>query len=319
MTRYLVPGSLIAVAAIWGTTFVVVADAISAYPMYAFLAWRFGVATVAFVLFFPGTLKKLDAPNLRRGFVAGLLLTAGYVFQTWGLVPAAQGGTTPARAAFLTGMYVIIVPLIQAVWLRSLPRKATLGGAALAFGGLWLLSGIGGASGQWVLGDSLVLICAFAYSLHMLALGSTDDRHDTLALTLVQLATVTIVTAAVSLVREDAGLPSQPRVMFAIVVCGVLASTLAFVIQTWAQRRMQPSRVALILVTEPAFGGLFGWWIAGAWPIREVIGAVLMLGGMIVSEVVAGVAGPEEHIEFEPAMEGMPAPVIEDPDGARHG
>lgn len=309
--RWAVPAALVGVAAIWGGTFVVVSDAIAAYPMYAFLAWRFALATVSFVAFFPRVLKRLDSANLRAGTVAGLLLAAGYIFQTWGLAGATR--TTPARAAFLTGLYVIIVPLMQAVLLRRRPRKATLLGAALALGGLWLLSGIGGGGAGWVSGDTLVVVCALAYSVHMIVLGSTDERHDTLALTLVQLVVVTLVTGAISLLKhESAGLPTRTDVIVAIVVCGVLASALAFVVQTWAQRRMQPARVALILVMEPAFGGLIGWAAAGAWPLREVLGAALMMGGMVTSEAVAAMAPASDHVEFEPAVEGIPAPVVDE-------
>jgi drug/metabolite transporter (DMT)-like permease len=300
---------LVGVAGIWGFTFVIVADAISRYPMFAFLAWRFAVASVSFVVLFPRVLRKLDAQNLRMGLLAGLLLSAGYIFQTWGLAP--DVGTTPARAAFITGLYVIIVPLLQAVYLRKLPRKATLAGAGMALAGLWLLSDAG-PGGGWSTGDALVAICAVAYSLHMIALGSTDERHDTAALTLIQLLTVAVVCGVISLLRENASMPTDGYVWFAILVCGVLASAVAFVVQTWAQRRIPPSRVALILVTEPAFGGLFGWWTAGVWPIREVIGAAMMLGGMITSEAVAAMAPQAEGVTFEPAMEGMPAPVLDD-------
>jgi drug/metabolite transporter (DMT)-like permease len=307
--RWGVPAALIGVAGIWGFTFVLVADAIARYPMYGFLAWRFAVAAVAFVVMFPRVLRRLDVANLSKGLAAGALLTAGYIFQTWGLAP--DVGTTPARAAFITGLYVIIVPLLQAIWLRRLPRVATLLGAGLALGGLWLLSGAG-QSGQWSTGDSLVAVCAVAYSLHMIVLGSTDERHDTAALTFVQLLVAATVCSAISLLTEKPALPSDSFVWIAIVLCGVLASAVAFVVQTWAQRRIPPSRVALILVTEPAFGGLFGWTVAGVWPIREVMGAALMLGGMITSEVVAASAPAEEYVAFEAAVQGMPAPLVED-------
>ncbi len=308
LERFAVPAALVGVAVVWGGTFVLVADAIARYPMFAFLGWRFAVASVAFVIMFPRVFRRLDRANLSMGLVAGVLLTAGYVFQTWGLAP--DVGTTPARAAFITGLYVVIVPVIQAVWLRRLPRRANIFGVVLALAGLWLLSGAGGA-GQWNTGDTLVAICAVAYSLHMIVLGSTDERHDTAALTLVQLLTCAVLCGSISVAVERPGLPTDPVVIFAIVLCGVLASALAFVIQTWAQRRMPPSRVALILVTEPAFGGLFGWTVAGVWPIREVLGASLMLGGMITSEVVAA-AAPGEHVTYGAAMEGMPAPVLDD-------
>lgn len=288
-----------------------VADAIARYPMFAFLGLRFAIATIAFAVLFPKSLRRLDRANLTKGLVAGVFLTAGYVFQTWGLAP--HIGTTPARAAFITGMYVILVPLMQAALLRRVPRKSTMFGAALAAGGMWLLSGIGGdAASHWVTGDTLVLICAVAYSVHMIILGGTDERHDTAALTLVQLATIAVACGAISLVTEKPSLPTSAFVWGAIVLCGVLASAFAFVVQTWAQRRIPPSRVALILVMEPAFGGLFGWAISGIWPVREVIGATLMLGGMVASEAMAAFATPAERIELEPALEGMPAPVLEE-------
>jgi drug/metabolite transporter (DMT)-like permease len=277
--------------------------------MYGFLAWRFGVATVAFIALYPRVVKKLDRPNLTWGLLAGVFLSAGYIFQTWGLDGATA--TTPARAAFITGLYVILTPLFQAVLLRKVPRKSTLLGAAIALGGLWLLSGIGAASGGWVLGDTLVVICAVAYSVHMIVLGSTRDAHDVMALTFVQLATVTVVCTLISAVKEQPGLPTNPAVIWAIVLTGVLASALAFVIQTWAQSKLPPARVALILVMEPAFGGAIGWAVAGLWPIREVLGAAAMLSGMIVSEVVAAMAPASEGIAFGPAVEGMPVPVAE--------
>jgi drug/metabolite transporter (DMT)-like permease len=304
-----VAAALVAVAAVWGTTFVLVADTVARYPMFGFLGLRFLVATVSFVALYPRVLKRLSRDNLKMGLIAGVLLSGGYIFQTWGLAP--DVGTTPARAAFITGLYVVIVPLLQAVWLRRMPRAATAIGAGLAFAGLWFLSGAG-AGGGWSTGDTLVAVCALAYSLHMIALGSTDERHDTAALTLIQMATTAVICSGISLVVEKPGLPTDPFVWVSIVFTGVVASTVAFVIQTWAQRRIPPARVALILVTEPAFGGLFGWSMAGVFPPREVVGAALMLGGMIVSEAVAAVTGADEHVTYEAAVQGMPVPVIED-------
>ena len=134
--------------------------------------------------------------------MAGVLLAGGYIFQTWGLDGATR--TTPARAAFITGLYVVITPLLQAVLLRRRPRRSTLLGGAIALAGLWFLSGIGSDSGGWVFGDTLVVICAVVYSLHIIVLGSTGERHDVSALTLIQLGTVALVCGAISLVREQA-------------------------------------------------------------------------------------------------------------------
>lgn len=307
--------SLIAISAIWGGTFVLVSDAIESYPMYAFLGWRFALATVAFVAFFPRSLKRLDRANLSAGLVAGVFLTLGYIFQTWGLDGATR--TSPARAAFITGLYVVFVPVAQALFLRRRPKGGTVVGVAMAVCGLWLLSGVG-FDLTWSLGDGLVVVAAAAYAVHMLILAWTDERHDTVALTLVQLATVAVITGAISLGTEHASLPNNGLVIFAIVVCGVLASALAFAAQTWAQRRMPPARAALILVLEPAFGGLFGWSVAGLWPLKEVAGACLMIGGMITSEIVSARAGAGEHVEFEAAVEGIPALMLDDRDATQH-
>ncbi|NTW28017.1 MAG: DMT family transporter [Coriobacteriia bacterium] len=305
--KYGVQTALIVVAAIWGCTFVVVADAIALYPMYGFLFWRFAVAALAFVVFFPAVLRRMSAVSVRRGLVAGLLLSAGYIFQTLGLDGATR--TTPARAAFITGLYVVFTPLLQAVVLRKRPRKSTMLGGVIALSGLWILSGIG-AGGGWVLGDTFVAICALAYSVHMIVLGMTDETHDIGVLTLVQLVTVALVCGVISVVRERPPLPTQLSVIMAILVCGVLASAFAFVVQTWAQSKLAPSRVALILVTEPAFGGVFGWAVAGVWPIREILGAATMFAGMIVAEAMAAMAPSAEKMGFEPAVEGIPAPIM---------
>lgn len=307
--RFGVQTALLAVAVIWGWAFVAVADAIERCPMYSFLAWRFALASVAFVVFYPKVLKRLTAENIRMGLIAGVLLSAGYILQTWGLDGA--GRTTPARAAFITGLYVVMTPLVQAVLLRRRPRTATLLGGGIALAGLWVLSGIGSSTGGWAAGDTLVVLCAVAFTAHIIALGSTHEGHDVAALTLVQLATVAAVCAVISAFKERAPLPTDSSVIVAIIVTGVFASALAFVVQTWAQRELPPARVALILVTETAFGGFFGWAASSTPPpAAELVGAALMFVGLIVSEAVAAMSTAEPPVTLEPVVEGMPPVVL---------
>lgn len=315
--QFLAVAALFGVALAWGTTFVVVADAVADYPVYAFLALRFAIASVAFVLFFPRVMGKLTKPNIQFGIVAGLILTAGYVLQTMGLLPPEAGGTTPARTAFLTGMYVVIVPMVQAIWKKRFPGAGTSVGMILAICGLWAFSGISmGAGGStWSMGDTLVLLSAVAYSAHMLLLGRSDYRHNTLALTLVQLLTVFVACSVMSVVtQEHAGIPTTWNVWFALLVCGILASALAFAVQTWAQRILPASRVALILISEPALGGLFGWWVASHAPVHEIIGAALMLAGMVVSESLQARTKTREARRLKRAVEGMPIYVDREPE-----
>ncbi len=303
LRRYGIQLALVGVAITWGATFVTVKDAVSQYPLYSFLALRFVIAVVAFVLLFPRSVGRIRRSTLRAGLLAGLFLTAGYIFQTWGLQ-----GTTASKAAFITGMFVVITPMMQAVLLRRVPRTATIIGALAAVVGLWLLSG--GTAGEWTPGDTRVLLCAVAYSCHLITLGAVGAKHDVGALTFVQLAVVALACGAIAVLTESAGLPTEQSVWVALLVTGVLASAVAFAVQTYAQRYIPPARTALILVTEPAFGGLFGWLAGETLGVQGLAGAVLILAGMAASEVLAARAPASERVGLEPALEGMPAPVV---------
>jgi drug/metabolite transporter (DMT)-like permease len=295
----------VGVAIVWGGTFVMVKDAVARYPFYGFLGWRFWVAVIAFVAIFPKTLIRLKSSTIGVGLLAGAFLCAGYIFQTWGLQD-----TSASKAAFITGMFVVITPIMQAVILRRLPRGATALGAMVAVAGLWLLSG--GAQGGWNVGDTRVLLCAVAYSAHMIVLGSLGRDHEVMPLTLVQLVTTAVVCTGISLATEPFALPPDTYVWGAIALTGVVASAIAFAVQTYAQRHISPSRTALILISEPAFGGLFGWLAGEALGITGLAGAALILGGMALAEVVASRNPAEETIVHEPALEGPSVAMIEE-------
>lgn len=306
LRRYWIQAALIGVAVVWGATFIVVKDAVAAYPLYSFLTLRFGIAVLAFVAIFPRAFAKLDLPTVGVGLLAGAFLCAGYIFQTWGLQ-----GTSASKAAFITGMFVVITPVMQAVLLRAVPRTATIIGVLLAVLGLWLLSG---ASAQgWNIGDTRVFLCAVAYSAHMIVLGGPGRRHDALALTFVQLAATTVVCGAMALMLErPLVMPSTTQVWVALVITGVLASAVAFAVQTYAQRHIPPARTALILISEPAFGGLFGWIAGESLGLRGLSGAALILGGMVFAELVGAADAARAGVVLEPSLEGPSVPVIQD-------
>jgi len=300
-----IAAALVAVAAMWGGTFVTVQSAVERYPLYGFLGWRFAVATVAFVALFPSSVRTLDRRTWQVGLLAGAFLTAGYVFQTWGLE-----ATTASKAAFITGMFVVMTPMLQALLLRRPPRFWTLAGVGLAVAGLWCLSG--GSLGGWNVGDTRVLACALAYSAHMIVLGGPGRRVNVLPLTFVQLASVAVVTGAVSMVTERPPFPTDPLVLAAIGFTGIFASAVAFAVQTYAQQHISPTKTALILITEPAFGGLFGWIAGERIGIGGVAGAAFILGGMLVSEVLGARTAAGGEIAVEPALEGPPVPLPEE-------
>ena len=307
--RLLLTAALVAVAAVWGATFVMVRDAVAVYPVFSFLGWRFAIATLAFAALFPSTFGRMNRRVVLTGIGAGLLLTGGYVFQTLGLAP---GMTTPGRAAFITGMFVVITPIMQALFLRRMPRWTAWVGVASAVAGLWLLSGGGGGTG-WNLGDTYVLLCAVVYSGHIIVLGSLGHGHDTLPLTFVQLATVTVVCGVAGAVTERAAPPTGASLWIALLVTGVFASAIAFAVQTQAQKHLSPTRTALVLICEPAFGGLFAWILVGErLSPQGIAGALLILAGMVASDVLgAVVAGRGEPEVLEMSLEGPPGLVAE--------
>ena len=287
--------ALVSVAMVWGATFVLTQHAIADFDVFTFLAWRFFIASLAFGVFFLKPLlrafRRAGRSSVRIALVAGVFLALGYVFQTFGMIPASQGGTTPARTAFITGLFVVFVPLGQWVLTRRRPRMTVLVGVVLAVIGLYLLSGMSvlSSSQGWVWGDSMVLICAVAYAVHMLVLGRTTTTDSTVLLTFIQLVVVLAICVTMSLFTGKAGaLPQGYPLWFALIVCGVFASAYAFAVQTWAQTIMQPAQVALTLIMEPVFGGLFGWFSAGNAPKNEVIGALFLLGAMLFAELRMG-------------------------------
>lgn len=307
LRTYGVQLALIGVAAVWGGTFVTVKDAVARYPyLYTFLAFRFAIAVVAFAVVMPSAVRLMTRKTFAVGLLAGLFLTGGYVFQTWGLQD-----TSASKAAFITGMFVVMTPVMQAVLLRRPPARMTVLGIVLAVAGLWLLSG--GDAGGWNVGDTRVLLCALAYSAHMIVLGGPGRDHDARPFTLVQLATVAVVCGAVSLATErPVALPADLPVWGALLFTGVLASAAAFAVQTYAQRFISPSKTALILITEPVFGGVFGYLAGERLGVGGLVGSALILAGMVVAEVVGGREVEAGEAVFGPGIEGPPVPLTDD-------
>lgn len=289
--------ALLLVTLIWGATFVMVKDAVSAFPVFSFMAIRFALAAAALLpltiwrrrqlaaadpagpftgrhLLSGGRLRRLAVPSL----LIGGALFAGYSFQTAGLTL-----TTPAKTGFITGLSVVIVPLAAALLLRQAPGRNTWIGVTLATLGLALLSLT--ADLRIEPGDLLVLGCAFSFAAHILLTGHFAPRHDPLALTLGQVLTVALFSGAAALVF-DAPAPLTGRVIFAAAFTGLLATAAAFGIQTIAQRFTTATHTALIFAAEPVFAGLFSFVLIGELlGPRQVIGCGLILAGMMVAEV----------------------------------
>jgi drug/metabolite transporter (DMT)-like permease len=268
--------ALVGVCAIWGLTFTMVQDAIAILPAFAFLTYRFAAATAIVAVVFRHRLAALPREGWYAALLMGCLLAAGYVFQTLGLEH-----TSPSDAGFITGLMVVFTPVMGALLLRQhITRLAWVAAGVSAFG-LYLLSGVGG---QFTLrGNGLVLLCAISFAAHILATDRATHRFDTGALLAVQLGVAALVPFVLALATGDLETPHGGKVWLALVVTAVFASALAFFVQTYAQRHAPPARTALILASEPAFAGLFGYFLAG-----DRLTAIAWLGaGLIMSAIIA--------------------------------
>lgn len=277
--RYRWELALVGVCAIWGWTFVLVRDAVARTPPFLFLTLRFAVAAV--VLASVGAFSGLRRADVRVGVVTGCALFAGYATQTVG-----QQYTTPSNAGFITGLFVVFTPLLGALVLRALPSFASVAGAALATGGLFLLAAKEGL--RLARGDVLILVTAVAFAAHILLIGRLGRTIPAKRFAAVQIATACVASAIWSGVAERVAPGSSGTVWTAIVVTGVLATAAAFLIQTRAQQEIPPVRTAVILTAEPVFAGLFGFLLAGdRLGARGYAGAALIVAGILAAELFA--------------------------------
>lgn len=262
--------ALVGVTAVWGLTFTVVRDAVARYDVLGFLTIRFALASLVLA---PIGLRRLTRAGGRAAVVVGLALAGGYLLQTIGLK-----STTPTLSGLITGLFVVFAPLCNRLLfgVRLSARAWVATGTSLF--GLGLLTGSGTTPPNW--GDALTLGCALCFGLHIALLDRTANHHDTVGLAAGQLLTATIVFGVAWVATTDPHLPPV-QVWPAVLVCGVVASALAFLVQTAAQRELPAIEVALILALEPAFAVLFGWLLAGdrLTPVQWC-GAVLMLAAL---------------------------------------
>jgi drug/metabolite transporter (DMT)-like permease len=226
-------------------------------------------------------LRGLGRAGLVAGAGAGALLGAGYVLQTLGLERTSVSG-----AGFITGMYVVLTPLIALALFRFRVGGAVWGGVALATVGLAMLAGIHAGSAT---GDLLVLAAAAVYSLQIVLMERYAPLYDPFAFTLVEML---VAFAGLSIAAiPNASVPRGWTVWGALIVTGVFASALGFLVQTWAQRRTSATRTALVFTLEPVWAALFGYTLAG-----DRLGAVgwggcaLIMAGIVLAEPAAAAA-----------------------------
>jgi drug/metabolite transporter (DMT)-like permease len=285
---WIADSGLLLVAFIWGTTFVVVQEAIATIPPLAFNGWRFLAGALALLITYiwvPNKKKSdISIKMIGNGVLLGTILYIGYGTQTLGLLY-----TTSSKAAFITGLSVVLVPLLSYLILKQRPKKTALLGVLFSTAGLYFLTLVGPLSLNR--GDGLALICAFAFGLHIILTAKLTPFYSSFLLTIVQLLTVSLLSllSGSLLNGVSATFDLTPfkhgNVLFACLFTAVFATALAFLFQTRLQRYTTPTHVGLIFIMEPVFAALTAVvWSHESLTYSVEFGAFLILFGMVLAE-----------------------------------
>jgi len=269
----------------WGVTFTVVKDAVAKVDVFVFLSQRFFLAFVLLAALCLVKRRRLPRAAVRDGAILGVLLFSAFAFQTVALLY-----TSATNTGFLTGLNVVLVPVIGALFLKQ-PISLPVGmGVTLATLGLFLLCTNGDAL-HFNPGDLLAAVCAVCVALHLLATSAfaRKGESDVFWLTAVQIGTVFLLSFLTALGKGEAVHLVRPGTGWAITVCALFATVFAFLVQTSMQRVLSPAHTALIFCCEPVFAALYAFYIGnerlGGY---GMLGAALILASMLLSELLPG-------------------------------
>ena len=264
--------AMISIAAVWGSSFVVMKDSLERQNVFSFLSSRFILAALLMVLYKPGVFRGLTKKFIYRGIIAGILLGGGYIFQTYGLTK-----TTVSNTGFITGLYLVFTPLISLIILKRHVLKIQWLAVVIATIGLFFISYNGVTIG---LGEILVLISAFIYGAHFVALGEWSDGKNTYALTFIQVATVAALTSIFAF-KDGFQVAPDSTVWLAILYTAFFATFIGFLIQTKAQSVMSATVASVLLATETPFAVFFGLnFHSDPLTLRIITGGSLVMAAM---------------------------------------
>jgi len=264
--------AMISIAAVWGSSFVVMKDSLERQNVFSFLSSRFILAALLMFLYKPGVFRGLTNKFISRGIIAGILLGSGYIFQTYGLTK-----TTVSNTGFITGLYLVFTPLISLIILKRHVLKIQWLAVIVATIGLFFISYNGVTIG---LGEILVLISAFIYGAHFVALGEWSDGKNTYALTFIQVVTVAALTSIFAF-KDGFQIAPDSTVWLAILYTAFFATFIGFLIQTKAQSVMSATVASVLLATETPFAVFFGLYFhSDPLTLRIITGGSLVMLAM---------------------------------------
>jgi drug/metabolite transporter (DMT)-like permease len=270
---------LLAMTAVWGSTFVLIKGVVARMPVADFLAVRFAMAAVAMLLLFARPVWRLGRQQIVRGLLLGVIYGAGQLLQTWGLSLIA-----PSVSGFVTGMYVVFTPILAMLLLRQHMAGIVWLAVLLSTAGLALLSlnGVSVDKGVW-----LTLASAALYGLHIVGLGQWSRPGEAFGLSAVQMVAIAVVCLLATVPHGGPLLPPDRSAWFAVLYMALVAGAGAMLMQTWAQSHLPAARAAIVMTTEPVFAAAFAVALGSdvlTW--RMLVGGALVLAAMYLVELL---------------------------------
>lgn len=272
--------ALILITIIWGGTFLTVQYALNFTTPMFFVGCRFAAATLAVLLFSYKAMKGLNLKEIAAGFLIGIVIAAGYGTQTVALQMISS-----SESAFLTALYVPLVPILLWIIFQKMPNIMTWIGVFLAFAGLVLLTGNGLGSLSFNYGQILTLLGAIAIALEIIFIGYFAGKVDVKRVTVVQLAVASILSFAIMPLVGEHTVPAFSWTLSFIAIGLGLASALIQSVMNWAQRYVPPSQAAIIYAGEPVWAGIFGRLAGERLPALAIVGGILVVLSVIISEL----------------------------------
>jgi drug/metabolite transporter (DMT)-like permease len=280
--------ALVSITLLWGCTFLVIHHAMMVSGPFFFVGTRFGTAAIAAVIVFRRALAGLNRAEVAAGTAIAVTIYIGYGLQTVGLQTI-----TSSKSAFITALYVPIVPLLQWLVMRRPPALMAWVGIALAFSGLLLIAGPPGGEGlaDFGIGEGLTLVSTIAIAGEILLIGHFAGAVDARRVTVVQLA-MTSLFAYLTMPVTGEAIPAFSWFLAAAAVGLGLATAVIQQTINWAQRVVSPTRATVIYTSETVFAGLLGWFAGDQLPPAALLGAGLIVAGVLVSELKPGERPP---------------------------
>lgn len=277
--EFLADLALVAVAVVWGVTFLPMAQALHTNGVFTLLFWRFLMAFFLMVLISLAFVRKIDANSIKYGAILGVFLFAGFAFQTFALKYALS-----SSVAFITGLNVVFVPFIVFLFFKQKVYIYSFAGAFLSAIGLYFLS-----SGEFGLGlgELLSVICAFAYALQIVFTGVFVKRCELYALVCMQFLTICALSLICAVIFEGTAMPNFDTEFYkAVIITAVFATVFAFFVQNAMQRYTTPMKTSLIFTLEPVSAGVLGYFVGGErFSALQIGGALVILAGILLSEI----------------------------------